>query len=149
LPVSQGLALSYDFKKIVISCLKSFSQLLVCFLPIGGQIGFSSGNSLAIPIANPPDFGASSPIDNTVVLACSRHLHLLFEGCAECFEIRLEKPDVATHYAEMGNLLPLNPKIHSLSTDAKKLSGFTNRMRAIVRDCRDMLFRACDEYLLQ
>jgi hypothetical protein len=71
LPVSQDLALSYDFKEIVVSRLKSFSQLLVCFLPIGGQAGLPSGNALAIPIANPPDFGTSPPIDNAVVLACS------------------------------------------------------------------------------
>jgi hypothetical protein len=54
LPVSQGLALSHDFKEIVVSRLKSFSQLLACFLPIGGEAGLSSGNTFAIPIANPP-----------------------------------------------------------------------------------------------
>jgi hypothetical protein len=31
----------------------------------------------------------------------------------ERFEIRFEKPAVSTHYAEMGNLLSLNPKIRS------------------------------------
>jgi hypothetical protein len=36
LPESQGLPLSYNFKEIFVSRLKSFSQLLICFLPIGG-----------------------------------------------------------------------------------------------------------------
>src|SRR4029077_7946075 len=49
-------------------------------------------------------------------------LHLLFERSAECFEIRFQKADVSTHYAEMGNLLTLDPKIHSLWADAK-ISG--------------------------
>jgi hypothetical protein len=40
--------------------------------------------------------------------------HLLFESCAEGLEIRFEKPDVAAHHAEMGNLLSLYPKIHRL-----------------------------------
>jgi len=30
------------------------------------------------------------------------------------FRDSLEKPDIATHYAEMGDLLTLNPKIHRL-----------------------------------
>jgi hypothetical protein len=34
-------ALSYDFKQIVISRLKSFSQLIICFLPIGGQARYT------------------------------------------------------------------------------------------------------------
>src|SRR5262249_52534507 len=46
-------------------------------------------------------------------------LHLLFERRGECFEIRFQEPDVSTDYAEMGNLHSLNPKIHSLRTDAK------------------------------
>jgi hypothetical protein len=56
-------------------------------------------------------------------------LHLLFEGRAECFEIRYQKPDVATHYAEMGNLLSLDPKIHSLRTHTKKFGGLSNGQR--------------------
>jgi hypothetical protein len=36
LPENQGLALSYDFKDILISRLKSFSQSFICFLPISG-----------------------------------------------------------------------------------------------------------------
>src|SRR5438552_17913960 len=48
-------------------------------------------------------------------------LHLLFERSAERCEIRFEKPDISTHYAEMGNLLSLDPKIHSLRTNAKIL----------------------------
>jgi len=36
LPESQGFALSHDFKEIVISRLKSFSESPVCFLPISG-----------------------------------------------------------------------------------------------------------------
>jgi hypothetical protein len=34
---SQGLALSYNLKEIFVSRLKSFSESLICFLPIGGQ----------------------------------------------------------------------------------------------------------------
>jgi hypothetical protein len=45
--------------------------------------------------------------------------HLLLESCTEGQEIRFEKPDVPAHHAEMGNLLSLNPKIHSLNADAK------------------------------
>jgi hypothetical protein len=58
-------------------------------------------------------------------------LHLLFKRSAEGFEIRFEKPDVSTHYAEMGNLLSLNPKIHSLGTDAKIGGSFPDIQRAI------------------
>ena len=47
-------------------------------------------------------------------------LHLLFECGAEGLEIRFQKPDVAAHHAEMGNLLSLDPKIHCLRADAKK-----------------------------
>src|SRR5260370_24132777 len=36
LPESQGFALSNDFKEIVISRLKSFSESPICFLPISG-----------------------------------------------------------------------------------------------------------------
>src|SRR6266852_3808370 len=53
-------------------------------------------------------------------------LHLLSEGRAECFEFRFEEPDVSTHYAEMGNLLSLNPKIHSLWAHAKIPRSFPN-----------------------
>src|SRR6266699_5777674 len=63
-------------------------------------------------------------------------LHLLFERSAERCEIRFEKPDVATHYAEMGNLLSLDPKIHSLGTDAKKLGSLPNCEWIFLRDCR-------------
>src|SRR6266403_3403342 len=55
--------------------------------------------------------------------------HLLFEGRAECFEFRFEEPDVSTHYAEMGNLLSLDPKIHSLGAHAKEFGGLTNGQR--------------------
>lgn len=40
--------------------------------------------------------------------------HLLSEGCAEGLEVRFEKPDVAAHHAEMGNLLSLDPEVHGL-----------------------------------
>jgi len=53
-------------------------------------------------------------------------LHLLFELRAERLQLRFEKSDVATHYAEMGNLLSLNPKIHRLGADAEKLRSLTN-----------------------
>jgi len=59
-------------------------------------------------------------------------LHLLFERRAEGFEIRLEKPDVATHHAEMGNLPSLDPKIHSLRADAKIARCFSNREWAVI-----------------
>ncbi len=35
----------------------------------------------------------------------------------------------ATHYAEMGNLLSLHPKIHSLGTHSKKFGSFSNGQR--------------------
>jgi len=59
-------------------------------------------------------------------------LHLLFERSAECFEIRFEEPDVATHYAEMGNLLPLDPKIHGLRAHSKKIGSFWYRPGLLV-----------------
>src|SRR5437899_10552730 len=46
--------------------------------------------------------------------------HLVTESCAEGPEFRFQKPDVATHHAEVGNLLSLNPKIHRLRADAKE-----------------------------
>src|SRR5206468_10865485 len=48
------------------------------------------------------------------------------------FRIRFQEPDVATQYAEMGNLLSLNPKIHGLRADAKILGGFLNRERILL-----------------
>jgi hypothetical protein len=46
--------------------------------------------------------------------------HLVTESCADGPEFRFQKPDVATHHVEMGNLLPLNPNIHRLRADAKE-----------------------------
>src|ERR1700733_13269621 len=75
--------------------------------------------------------------------SCTRDLgilHLLFERRAKCFEIRFKEPDVATHYAEMGNLLPLDPKIHSLRTHSKKIGSFWHGpgVRIAVRGCADL-----------
>ncbi len=53
-------------------------------------------------------------------------LHLLSEGCAERVQIRFQEPNVATHHAEMGNLLSLNPKIHRLRTDAMTRAAFVD-----------------------
>src|SRR6266436_7138021 len=64
--------------------------------------------------------------------------HLLFEGRAECFEFRFEESDVTTHYAEMGNLLSLDPKIHSLWAHAKISCGFPNCERAIIAEYRQL-----------
>ena len=53
------------------------------------------------------------PFRRKTVPSCSiglAILHLLSERSAEGHEIRLEKPDIAAHYAEMGNLLSLDPK---------------------------------------
>ena len=58
---------------------------------------------------------------------------------AEYFEIRFEEPDVATPYAEMGNLLSLDPKIHSLRADAKKLRRFGGR---VIDCCSQLAVRA-------
>ena len=38
-------------------------------------------------------------------------LHLLFELSAEGSKLRSERTDVASHHAEMGNLLSLNPAV--------------------------------------
>src|SRR6266852_9655056 len=65
-------------------------------------------------------------------------LHLLFESRAECFEFRFEEPDVSTHYAEMGNLLSLDPKIHSLRANAKIPCSFPNCERAIIAGYRQL-----------
>src|SRR5713226_2144950 len=69
-------------------------------------------------------------------------LHLLSEGRAECFEFRFEEPDVSTHYAEMGNLLSLNPKIHSLWAHAKIPRSFPNCEWAIIARYR----RLCSNF---
>jgi len=45
--------------------------------------------------------------------------NLLFELSAEGLRLRFQKPDVAAHHAEMGNLLSLNPKIHRLRAHPK------------------------------
>jgi hypothetical protein len=50
-------------------------------------------------------------------------LHLLFELRAEGLQLRSQKPDIAAHHAERGNLLSLNPKIHRLRADAKEYGG--------------------------
>src|ERR1035438_2283912 len=51
-------------------------------------------------------------------------LHLLFELRAEWLQIRFQKPDIATHHAEVGYLLTLTPKIHRLGAYAKEAGRF-------------------------
>jgi hypothetical protein len=58
--------------------------------------------------------------------------HLLFELSAEGLQLRFQEPDVATHYAEMGDLLSLNPKTDRLRADAKKNCGFAHADRQFV-----------------
>ncbi len=41
------------------------------------------------------------------------------------FRVPTLGPDVSTHYAEMGNLLSLNPKIHRFKINAKILCRFS------------------------
>ena len=48
------------------------------------------------------------------------------------FRDPIEKPDIATHYAEMGNLLSLNPKIYRLLAHAKKFGCLPNCQRIFV-----------------
>ena len=58
--------------------------------------------------------------------ACLRGLailHLLFELRAEWLQIRFQKPNIATHHAEVRHLLSLYPKIHRLGAYAKEASG--------------------------
>src|ERR1700719_4254462 len=72
--------------------------------------------------------------------------HLLFESCAERLQLRSQKPDIAAHHAEMGNLLSLNPKIHRLRAHAKvgrsgadgerKVVNYVRRESAVVRESR-------------
>src|SRR3989442_11095600 len=64
----------------------------------------------------------------------------LSEACAEWLQIRLQESNVATHYAEMGNLLSLDPKIHGLSTYAKILGGIAYA-HGIVEITRSGLYR--------
>jgi hypothetical protein len=64
-------------------------------------------------------------------------LHLLFELRAERLQVRFQKSDVATHHAEMGNLLSLNPKIHCLDADAEvggRLSNVKGKLFATKGD---------------
>jgi hypothetical protein len=60
--------------------------------------------------------------------------HLLFKSCAEGLEIRFEKPNVAAHHAEMGNLLSLYSKIHRLRADAKENRSFPHADGQFVHD---------------
>jgi hypothetical protein len=53
----------------------------------------------------------------------------LFELRAEWLQIRFQKPDVATHYAEVGNLLSLYPRIQQLAAHAKETRGIANGHR--------------------
>lgn len=57
--------------------------------------------------------------------------HLLLESRTEGLEIRLEKPDVPAHHAEMGNLLSLNPKIHCLRAHPEIMGGLPHIERAL------------------
>jgi hypothetical protein len=52
--------------------------------------------------------------------------HLVFELRAEELQIRFQEPDVAAHYAEMGNLLSLYPKIHRLAADTQEDRGVSD-----------------------
>ena len=64
-------------------------------------------------------------------------LHLLFELRAEAkSNSDFSSLDVATHHAEVGNLLSLNPKIHRLRTDAKENRSFPHTDGQFVSDCR-------------
>ena len=60
--------------------------------------------------------------------------HLLLECCAKGLKIRFQKPDIAAHHAEMGNLLSLNPKIHRLRADAKEDRGLAHADGQLVGD---------------
>jgi hypothetical protein len=46
--------------------------------------------------------------------------------------MRSQKPDVATHHAEVGNLLSLYPKIRRLSADSKEDRSLPNRQRDFI-----------------
>jgi len=50
-------------------------------------------------------------------------LHLLFELRVESLQIRFQKSNVATHHAEVRNLLSLYPKIHCLGAYTKEVRG--------------------------
>src|SRR5215831_17329736 len=63
--------------------------------------------------------------------------HLLLELRAEGLQIRLEKPDITPHHAEMGNLLSLYPKIHCLAADTQVRSCLANRQRKFLREYRE------------
>ena len=45
--------------------------------------------------------------------------HLLPEGCTEGLEVRFQKPDVAAHDTEVGNLFSLYPEIDGLEAYAQ------------------------------
>ena len=61
-------------------------------------------------------------------------------SCLNCarkdIQLRFQEPDVATHHAEVGNLLSLNPKIHRLRADAKENRSFPHTDGQFVSDCR-------------
>jgi hypothetical protein len=59
--------------------------------------------------------------------------HLPFECCAEGLEIRLQKPDIAAHHAEMGNLLSLYPKIHCLRAYPQIRCSIADGERQLIR----------------
>ncbi len=52
--------------------------------------------------------------------------HRLFQRCSEGLWVRLQKPYFAAHHAQMGKVLPLNPKMLRWRAYAQVRSGILN-----------------------
>src|SRR4029077_6504698 len=88
--------------------------------------------ALTISIPHPPHSAVRPMIDATIMFPFSCHIPSPVELRAEWLQLRSQEPDVATHNAEVGNLLSLHPKIHRLPAHAKISSGLLYRERNLI-----------------
>jgi len=96
-----------------------FAQLPLRVLPVFCMRRFQAAATGTVPVAHPPDTAVIASIYNSVMFTRLAKSTSCFESCSEGLKIRFQKPDIAAHHAEMGNLLSLNPKIHRLRADSQ------------------------------
>jgi hypothetical protein len=103
-----------DLEKLVVSGLKPLAEFALSFLSVFGKGRFPDALTFPISVGNPKNLSVVAFEYSTIMFTGLAIAHLVTESCAEWPEFRFQKPDVATHHTEVGNLLSLNPKIQRL-----------------------------------
>ena len=120
-----------DLEKLVVSGLKPFAKFSLRLLPVFGKGRFPDKVALAVAVPDPKNLSIIAFKYCTIMLGLAI-AHLKSESCAEWLQLRFQKPDIATHHAEVGNLLSLYPKIHRLRADSKEDGSLLNGERDFV-----------------